>query len=306
MNRENTEASRTDHAGMMRQLAELEAAYPFFRMHTLGYSCGGRGIPMIRLGEESARRTVVYVGAHHGMEWITADILLRFLTEYCEALHRKQPLYSINPSYLFRTRMLCIIPMLNPDGVQLQQYGIGGFPNAERLIAMNHGSTDFSRWQANGRGVDLNHNYNAGFAEYKVLERNSGILGGAPTRYSGEYPESEPESRALASYLRLDPTVGMILTLHTQGEEIYCTSGGQCPPRGREMAHRLAELSGYSVSEAVGMASYGGLTDWAIRELRCPSFTVECGRGVNPLPASDAFAIYRQLREMLFTAPLLA
>ena len=195
--------------------------------------------------------------------------------------------------------------MLNPDGVQLQLRGAAGFPHEKRLIAMNRGSTDFSHWQANGRGVDLNHNYNAGFADYKALERESGIAGGAPTRYSGEYPESEPETRALADYLRLDSTVRMILTLHTQGEEIYFTSGGQCPPRGRGIAEVLARLSGYRCAEPIGMAAYGGLTDWAIRELNCPSFTLECGKGENPLPASDEDMIYMRLRETLFTAPIL-
>ena len=52
---------------------------------------------------------------------------------------------------------------------------------------------DFTHWQANARGVDLNHNYDAGFLEYKQIEAEQGILGGGPTRYSGECPESEPE-----------------------------------------------------------------------------------------------------------------
>ena len=97
----------------------------------------------------------------------------------------------------------------------------------------------------------------------------------------------------------------MILTLHTQGEEIYYTSGGYAPPGAKQIAAQLGRLSGYTVSEPEGLASYGGLTDWFIKEFDRPSFTIECGKGENPLPESRYFNIYAGLREMLFCAPLL-
>ena len=153
--------------------------------------------------------------------------------------------------------------------------------------------------------MDLNHNYDAGFAAYKKIEAEAGIKGGAPTRFSGEYPESEPEIGMLANYLRFDESVRMILTLHTQGEEIYYTSGGTCPEKSKSIARTLSQISGYTLSEPEGMASYGGLTDWAIGILGLPYFTVECGKGENPLPVSSLDSIYAKLREMLFTAPIL-
>lgn len=294
-----------DYENMMHCLDILTRRYDFLSVYPMGTSLGGRMIPMVRLGSEKAARTVLYVGTHHGMEWITSVLLLRFIREYCEAYSQSRRMYNINMHYLFASRLICIVPMLNPDGVQLQQHGADSFPKREELIAMNRGSTDFSHWQANGRGVDLNHNYNAGFAEYKALERAAGITGGAPTRFSGEYPESEPETGAMASYLRFDGSVRMILTLHTQGEEIYYTSGSVCPPKSKSIARLLSQMSGYAVSAPEGMASYGGLTDWAVRELSLPSFTIECGRGENPLPLSQSFSIYTAIREMLFTAPIL-
>ena len=170
---------------------------------------------------------------------------------------------------------------------------------------MNQGSEDFTHWQANGRGVDLNHNYDAGFLEYKPLEQAAGILFGGPTRYSGESPESEPEVGTLANYLRFDDSIRMLLSFHTQGEEIYYTSGGSCPPESEEIARQLSKMSGYALSEPTGMASYGGLLDFAVQSLSLPAFTVECGLGVNPLPATDFFSVYPTLREMLFSAPFL-
>lgn len=294
-----------DHDAMMQILYELSGQYRFLRIYPLGYSLSGREIPMVRLGAEKGSRTVVYVGTHHAMEWITATLLLYFLYDCCRTLAQKERVYGYAFGTLFERRLICVVPMLNPDGVWIEQHGATGLPNEQQLIAMNRGNSDFSHWQANGRGVDLNHNYPAGFDAYKKLERENGITRGAPTRYSGAYPESEPECAALAALLRADPTVSMILTLHTQGEEIYYKSGGVCPPGAEQIAQRLAALSGYRLSETTGLSAYGGLTDWAIRELGCPSFTIECGHGENPLPGRESAAIYQTLRKMLFCAPML-
>ncbi len=294
-----------DYARMTECLDIFAERYPFLSVTSAGTSLYGKRIPMLRLGNEKCGRTVLYVGAHHGMEWLTSAILLRFVNEYCEYYKNRRRVFSINMEYLFRSRLICIVPMLNVDGVDIQIHGADASPIPDRLRAMNGGSSDFTRWQANGRGVDLNHNYDAGFAAYKKIEKDAGITGGAPTRFSGEYPESEPEVGMLANYLRFDDSIRMILTLHTQGEEIYYTTGGTCPPESKNIARLLSQMSGYALSEAGGMAAYGGLTDWAITSLGRPSFTIECGKGENPLPAHSFYSVYTAVREMLFTAPIL-
>ncbi len=293
-----------DYCRMMQCLDLFIDRYPFLSVTPIGTSLYGKTIPMLRIGNEKCGRTVLYVGAHHGMEWLTSAVLLRFVQEYCEAYKEKRRLFSINAADLFRSRLICVIPMLNADGVDIQIHGADASPMPDRLTAMNGGSSDFTKWQANGRGVDLNHNYDAGFTAYKKIEAEAGIKGGAPTRFSGEYPESEPEVGMLANYLRFDESVRMILTLHTQGEEIFC-GGDACPQKTRQIGQMLAQMSGYTLASPEGMASYGGLTDWAIETLGIPSFTVECGKGENPLPVSSFESIYEKICEMLFTAPIL-
>lgn len=293
-----------DYANLMEYLEIFTQRYDFMAFSYIGKSIMGRGIPMIRLGYGSDKN-ILYVGTHHGMEWITSIILLRYINEFCEIYKSDRTVYGLNLSYIFNTRSIYIVPMLNPDGVEYQIHGVAeNNPIRDRLISMNGGSEDFSSWQANGRGVDLNHNYNCGFAEYKALERAAGIINGAPTRYSGESPESEPEVSALCNFIRTCDT-RMILTLHSQGEEIYYTSGGILAPRSQSIGNLLAKMSGYELSCPEGMAAYGGLTDWYIREFNQPSFTIECGKGKNPLPSDDYFPIYMRLREMLFTSPII-
>ena len=288
---------------MMEYIDLFTGRYKDISVSFIGESILGKPIPAVVLGNPQAEKGVVYVGAHHGMEWITTVILLRFINEYCEYLKAGREMYGISMNYLARMRSVCVIPMLNPDGVDLQ---IGGIPKdcpmRERLLKMN-GKNDFSKWQANIRGVDLNQNYSAGFEEYKPLERKAGILGGAAGKYSGEYPESEPETGALCNYLRFNESVGMVLTLHTQGEEIFCGDGSA--PGCMKIGRIIQRMSGYRLSVPEGSAMYGGMTDWYVKEMKKPAFTLECGKGENPLPLSDYFRIYAGLREVLFCAPMM-
>ena len=194
--------------------------------------------------------------------------------------------------------------MLNPDGVDYSIHGVK-MNNIirERLIKMNNRTDDFTHWQANARGVDLNHNYNAGFEEYKIIEHQQNIVHGA-SKYSGEYSESEPETRALCNFVRFERPE-LALTLHTQGEEIYYTSGEKSSVNSLPIAKTLSRLTGYKISFPSGTAQYGGFTDWFIEEFDKPSFTLECGLGENPLPFSDFEKIYYKIKRALFTAPIL-
>ena len=279
------------YSEMMKELDGLCDEYTFFMRSVIGRSLVGREIPLITVGQ--GKKAVLFVGTHHGMEWITTALLLDFLRDVGKEMRR-----GGETSVVLENRTLCVVPMLNPDGVELQINGKDDLnPLTERLNAMSGG--DFSRWQANGRGVDLNHNYDAGFFEYKKYEREHGITAGA-TLFSGEHPESEPETSALCAFIRARG-IDMLIALHTQGEEIYYDFGGIVPDGGKVIAKRLSALSGYALSEPTGSAAYGGLKDWFIKEYGLPAFTIECGRGVNPLPIGDSDIIYKGLREAFFS-----
>lgn len=295
---------RPDAAERAAILDELTEEYPCLSRSTLGRSVLGREIPLLRLGEGGTH--LLYVGAHHGAEGMTAAFLLRFLSELLSARRSGRSVEGVDPAFLLSVRTLWIVPALNPDGVELVERGIlsAGFLS-ERILRMNGGSDDLSTWQANARGVDLNHNYDAGFRAYKGVEASLGVLGGGPTRYSGDYPESEPETAALARFVRSVP-LSLILSLHTQGREIYFTSGGRALKGQFAVAARFAAMTGYRVSQPSGAAAYGGLTDWAVGRLGIPCFTVECGEGKNPLPPERFAPAYGEIRPLLFRAPLYA
>lgn len=293
--------NRLTYTILTKKLAELKDKYPFLELNVIGRSFRGRNIYIVSLGK--GERRILYVGAHHGAEGITSGVLLRYIEDMCQVMSVKGKISGVYTDYLLSEKRIDIIPMLNPDGVELS---VNGCPQTDpmysRLVRMN-GGEDFTLWQANGRGVDLNHNYNAGFAEYKLLEGKMKLTGGSKTRYSGEYPESEPEVACLCRYLRTDPPENVI-TLHSQGEEIYYSSGNEYLAASYKNAVMAAKMTGYKLSRPEGAAAYGGLLDYLTQKLSIPCLTLECGKGKNPLPPKDEVMIYGVLRPLLLSAPV--
>ena len=291
-----------DYQVLTDKIEELKKEYNFLDVTIIGKSILGKTIPLIRLGK--GKKSVIYIGGHHGMEWITSAIIMRFAKNLCEEYTNGRHIFEISAKVLLETRKIYLVPMLNPDGINYSIHGVSDNNILfNRLKQMNQ-SDNFTHWQANARGVDLNHNYNSGFSEYKQLEQSLNICNGAPSKYSGEYPESEPETRGLCNFVRWAKP-DLALTLHTQGEEIFYTSGEETCVNSLMLAKTLSRLTGYKISLPTGTAKYGGFTDWFIAEFQKPSFTLECGLGENPLPYSDISKIYARIKKSLFLAPIL-
>ena len=291
-----------DHAALTAAAEATAGAYPAISRSVIGQSVCGRDIIMLSAGSRDAAKSVLYVGVHHATEYITSAILMRFLADLGEAARDGRRICGVDVQSMLERRRIYVVPMLNPDGVELHLHGIWEkCPLAERLAAMSGG--DFSHWQANARGVDLNHNYDALFWDYKAIEEERGVVPGA-SLYSGVAPESEPETQAICALLRYDASIRTVLSLHTQGEVIYYGAGA-APVGTRSLGRTLSRMTGYALAEADGTAAYGGLVDRYVREFERPAFTLECGKGENPLPPEQALPIYARLREALFCMPYL-
>ncbi len=266
-----------------------------FEIGLLGRSILGKDIDYYKIGE--GRSHIVVAGAHHGMEYITTLALYDFMEFLDDKFTRRAAHCDIDICFLLQRFTFWIVPCLNPDGVELCISGAEKNPLCERQIRMNGGS-DFSSWQANARGVDLNHNYDYGFFEYKRIEAECGISAGR-TKFSGEYPESEPETHSLANLIRtLFPS--LIISLHSQGNEFFSMPKTEYMER---LSRKIAAKTGYEYSLPSGGAAYGGLSDFCGGVLGIPSFTLELGEGENPLPLSSLPAICERLRAFLVLLP---
>lgn len=71
------------------------------------------------------------------------------------------------------------------------------------------------------------------------------------------------------------------------------------------MAEILSVSSGYTLCTPDEIASHGGFKDWFIEAFGRPAFTLELGKGKNPLPLSDLDSVYRKAEEMLLIGTIL-
>lgn len=283
-----------DYEARLQAEENLCKKYSFIQKELVGKSPCNREIYAYTIGEGCNK--ALYVGAFHGMEWLTSLVLIKFLDECCNALENNKNILNFRICDFLKTNSVTIIPCINPDGVEIQQHGSNSCKAYKRMIDFI--STDTSRWQANARGVDLNHNFNAGWKALKHLEIKKGITKPAPTRYGGKCPESEPEVINLVNYCR-KKNFSKAIAFHSQGREIYWDFGDNTPKNSHHIASVLAESAGYSVSKPSGLAVGGGFKDWFISEFKKPAFTVEIGKGKNPLPLSDFNDEYSRLLPLL-------
>ena len=269
--------------------------YPFIRSLPFGTSVLGRSIPVLSVG--NVKCATLYIGGVHAKEWLTVLLVLKFFEDLCHSAKTGQELYGNDVSKVLSERGLIIIPCVNPDGVEISLCGSdsAGYLSGWVDAACNG---DTALWQANARGIDINHNFDAGFLKLKRLEREAGIIGPCPSRYGGERPESEPETKTVCNICRRFP-IRQAIAFHSQGEEIYYRYGEHTPPRSKVVGRMLALSSGYRLCDPVGTASHGGFKDWFIDTFSRPAFTVEIGRGTNPLDIAELGPIYARLVEMM-------
>ncbi len=288
---------------MKKNIEGLCKRYPFLACDTIGKSVEGRNLYRLKLGD--GENQVIYNASHHACEWITTPILMKWIEDYCEAFTMNASINGFNANEIWHQSTMHVIPMVNPDGVELAINGLDCITvNKKWLKKWNQNNLDFTKWKANINGVDLNRNYDAEWHAYKKLEKQLGIIGPSMSLYSGKYPLSEPESKALADFTK---TINPRLTLsyHSQGEIIFWNFRDLQPNESLDIALALCEISGYELGEENLEESYAGYKDWFIKVFKKPSFTIEVGKGVNPLPISQFNRIYEENVGLLFLASIL-
>ena len=254
-----------DYSRLLGDTKVISEKYENAAVFKIGESVMGREILCVKIG--GGHKKILAAGAFHALEYITAAFLAKFAEEYARAAQRGEMFFGRDARLLSKNASLFIVPMVNPDGVEI----------------VLHGGDTKPVWQANARGVDINHNFDADWQSVKDAP--------SPSLYGGEKPVSEPETKALCGFIRRE-RFDMLLCFHSQGEEIYYDFNGKTAPRSREIADEMARESGYKVGIPEGSACFGGCKDWFINEFGREGFTIEMGRGVNPLPTSMLGEVY--------------
>lgn len=203
-------------------------------------------------------------GGIHARECVTADVVMRLYDNYDESF----------PA-------ICFVPLVNPDGAMLVKYSLDGaeFSSRDFLKRVNNNSSDFSKWKANGRAVDLNVNFDADFGTGE-----SNVFFPAPENYVGEYPFSEPETLALKNLTeKYDFKAAMCL--HTKGNLIYY--GYKKLKSYKNYVKMIENATGLPAVTSDGSA--GGYKDWFLKNGFGFSITAELGDDSLIHPISRAY-----------------
>lgn len=254
-------------------------------LSSIGKSYDDREIWCLRIGNVNAGHRLVIDAAIHAREWKNTQVLMRqteeILREYAD--HRD------------RLRNVCIyiLPMDNPDGVTISQYGYQGIRD-KKLQKKVKKIGNFRRWKNNARGVNLNNNFPAGFYVKKKRKPDSAT-------YPGKKAASEKETKALIRFIeRVRPDT--VLNLHSTGSILYWDFNvdGSLHQKQYNLAKKIHSFNRYRMMPKGGSTDKrGGFADWLVYEKKIPSVTVETGSVPCPLPHSQYAAIYKKNNKML-------
>ncbi len=275
---------------------QISQTYPFARQEKLAVSAFGRPVEALVIG--TGPRKVLYGAAFHANEWITAPVLLKFAAQYADAIQNDGMIYDRAARNLATETTIYLIPMVNPDGVDLVTGAIApGQMAYDRAMALarNYPNIPFpDGWKANLNGVDLNLNFPAGWLMAREIKFRQGYMNPGPRDYVGRAPLDQVETLGLYDYtFRVAPD--LVIALHSQGKEIYWQYGDIEVPGAKELGEEFARVSGYRLAEVPYNSSFAGYKDWFIQQFRRPGYTVEVGSGTNPLPLDQMEEIYENV-----------
>ncbi|MFD4675944.1 M14 family zinc carboxypeptidase [Lentzea sp. NPDC058450] len=245
-----------------------------------------------KLAPNSRKPRMVVSGQIHAREITTGDMAWRWIDHLTQGYGKDSEVTS-----LLDTTEVWVIPIANPDGVQIVQSG-GDSPKLQRKNAnYTNGPKECPTTQDPGAqiGIDVNRNFDAQWGD------NGTSADPCHQVYRGPKPDSEVETRALEKLMRslfpdtrgpaltdpADPkTRGMVVTMHAALNVVLLPWGYTTTPSPndgplRAMAKDMAQLAGpdwqYGQPGELLYTAGGSIDDWVYGELGVPHYTWEIG-----------------------------
>lgn len=291
---------------LLLNISSILNKYPFISSGSIGDSVMDKDLPYIKLGK--GQKQLLYVAGTHANEWICCPLLMKFIEDYAKAYASGGRIFDRFAKDIFDISTIYIVPMLNPDGIDLVTGVISRnsleYLNA-RAIADKFPNIRFpDGWKANISGIDLNLQFPARWEQAREIKFSQGYTTYAPRDFVGNFPLEAPEAVALYDFT-INNNFELMLTYHSQGEVIFWRFLDYNPPNALEIGEEFSRISGYSLQDTPYTSSFAGFKDWFIQTYNLPGYTIEVGLGTNPLPISQFDKIYEDNIGILVNAPFL-
>lgn len=286
---------------MVRDLESLRARYSDrpLQVNVYGASLDGRNLYEVILGNPNSSKHVLIHAGIHGREYMTPLLVMKQL-EYGLEFYNTVSYEGVVLSDLLSRVAVHFVPMVNPDGISISQFGLAGLRSPELQTAVQqcyvndvtYGRTAnplevyLQYWKANAMGVDLNNNFPADWE----------LVASAPApsyaTYKGGSALEGQESMALANLTNSRKWAATV-SYHSMGNLIYSDYPGNRVQRASaELATLAAVSTGYGLA---GSSGHGGYKDWVqIKDDPIPSITIETGSVSCPMPVTVFPAVWEQ------------
>ena len=274
------------YEAMLEDATELQLRYPeLIRLKSIGQSVEGRDLLLIEFG--NGERNIFLNGATHAREYITTSYLMYMIEEYADAYVNGGMYNNYNVEEILGGVTFSILPMVNPDGVNLVQNGLYStqdYVSVAKIPIYRYDREGYVSWKANINGVDLNRNYPRNWH----VDRT--VTGPSSSMFKGYAPLSEPESMAIMRYLYSNMSWAYI-SFHSQGEGLYGWSDPNEWYSGQlnSMVTRIMEESGFRKLSGTSDNNYGTFGDHIRAIFHKPTLTIELCEyvGSYPYPNTD-------------------
>ena len=266
----------------------LASAYADLMMlDSLGTTADGRELYHMVIGSPDADLQVFINAGTHAREYITSQLVMKQAALYLQHI-REDAVYGDYPyREMWNRCAVHVVPMVNPDGISISQFGLAGIQNEDILngiynIAAMDGAeltaAYLDRWKANAAGTDINRNFDAYWEWY-----SSGPSHPSSDHYKGEYPGSSPEAAALIT-LTNNSHFSRTISYHSQGRLIYWNfeNVDAIYDTAVTFASEISAATGYPLESNYSTVDPAGYSDWGIYRCQIPSLTVEVGSGTCP------------------------
>lgn len=295
-----TDHQKYSYKEMVDDLKLLQKAYPecvSFEMKGKTYQ--GRDIPIVYLGNKKASKKIMITAAIHAREYMTTLVVMSMLEYYAKS-YNTESYDGEKYSDLFSDVCLVIMPMVNPDGVEIAQNGVKGAITKDVkdwVAAQITEGQKADQIKSNARGIDLNRNFSYGFGKDPRRVGKKGF-----DHYNGTEAYSENETRLLKTVAEMHK-YEFFLNYHTSGNLLYHGSDPSLKKENlnsEKLALFIQKVTGYVPHKE--SRAYGSWADEVEHRFHCASVTIEMG-SKNPVPLSEYNGIYK--RNKLLWAKLL-
>ncbi|MCD7800228.1 MAG: hypothetical protein LUG94_03335 [Ruminococcus sp.] len=267
----------------------LKRYYPIVSLKTLGITADGRSIYCLKLGNPKGRKRILIDAGCHGREYMNSMLVMHQLRFFLET-YRQDTLKDYE---------IYIIPMLNPDGVSISQFGAKSIHNLDvrnRVQAiLDKNGIHHKYWKSNAMGVDINRNFSTSY----WYNFNDTTYEPSYRFFKGYSPTSEVETATLQNVCTSIDGLQTVISYHSSGEEIYFDYGqvGSLMNDTLKILNILQSTTGYSKAES--SLKGVGCSDWIVQKLKIPAFTIETGLKDCPLHIDEYAKVWHDNKNVI-------